>query len=237
MARGRKSTDKPTGSVSVKGTKEGLVVTIGEGKWPELLNQLAGELQEKAAFFNGAQAILDLRSREVLAGDLRRIGELFSANGMEIWRIRTSSAATTEAAAVLDIPTERPPDNRAEPQSRFRGDKEPEQASLIRRTIRAGQVVQCPSHVTIIGDVNPGAKVVAGGDMIVWGKLRGTVHAGAGGDDTAIIGALVLVPTQLRIGNHIARAPDDEPREPAVPEIARVDEKGIVVEPWNVTKR
>ena len=80
-------------------------------------------------------------------------------------------------------------------------------ALLVRRTIRSGQLCQYAGTIVVIGDVNPGAQVVAEGDVIVWGKLRGVVHAGAAGDDHSMVGALVLAPTQLRIGHLIARAP------------------------------
>jgi septum site-determining protein MinC len=73
---------------------------------------------------------------------------------------------------------------------------------------------------------------VAGGDIIVWGKLRGTAHAGAVGDDSAIVCALQLAPNQIRIGSHIARSPE-RGRPPKVPEIASVQKDRIVVEHWS----
>ena len=109
-----------------------------------------------------------------------------------------------------------------------------ENALLVRRTIRSGQTVRCTGHVTVLGDVNPGGQVVAGGDIVIWGKLRGTVHAGATGDDHALVCALVLAPTQLRIGSHIARSPEEEVKDLVIPEMARVQENGIVVEPWSM---
>jgi septum site-determining protein MinC len=103
---------------------------------------------------------------------------------------------------------------------------------LVRRTLRSGQAIQHPGHVVVIGDVNPGAEVVAAGDVVVWGRLRGLVHAGAMGDDEALVCALRLTPTQLRIGNHIARPPDQERQDDRPPEMARVQGNRIVVEPW-----
>jgi septum site-determining protein MinC len=85
--------------------------------------------------------------------------------------------------------------------------------------------------VTLIGDVNPGAEIIAGGDIVVWGKLRGIAHAGAMGNESAVICALELAPSQIRIGEHIARPPERS-RPPKVPEIASVQEDGIVVERW-----
>ncbi|MBS3784235.1 MAG: septum site-determining protein MinC, partial [Anaerolineae bacterium] len=76
-----------------------------------------------------------------------------------------------------------------------------------------------------------GAEVVAGGDIVVWGRVRGLIHAGALGDEDAVICALELSPTQLRIGSHIARSPEERPRQP-VPETASVRNGQIVAVPW-----
>ena len=105
-------------------------------------------------------------------------------------------------------------------------------AVLVRRTLRSGQTVRHTGHIVVIGDVNPGAEIIAGGDVVVWGRLRGTVHAGAGGDDDAVVCALVLAPTQLRIGSHIARSPGGEPGRRILPEVASVQGDQIVAKPW-----
>lgn len=107
-------------------------------------------------------------------------------------------------------------------------------AELVRRTLRSGQRVVSSGHVVVLGDVNPGAEVVAGGDVVVLGTLRGTAHAGALGDERAVVAALRLEAGQVRIGRHIGRAPDgaraagDGGR--ARPEVARVRDGGIVIE-------
>ncbi|MHB8928146.1 MAG: septum site-determining protein MinC [Bacillota bacterium] len=106
-------------------------------------------------------------------------------------------------------------------------------AMILRRTLRSGQVIHYPGHVTIIGDVNPGGEVIAGGDIIVLGVLRGIAHAGGGGNDQAVVAAFRLRPTQLRIGNHIARAPDEETSGPEMPEIAKVRNGVVVIEPYH----
>ena len=60
----------------------------------------------------------------------------------------------------------------------------------------------------VLGDVNPGAEIVAGGDIIIFGALRGIAHAGASGNEDSVVVALQLQPTQLRISQYIARAPE-----------------------------
>jgi len=107
------------------------------------------------------------------------------------------------------------------------------QALLIHRTVRSGQIIRHSGTIVVIGDVNPGAEVIAEGDVLVWGKLRGVVHAGASGNDNAMVGALILSPTQLRIGGYIARAPDEKRLNSWPAEIARVRDGQIIVEPWS----
>jgi septum site-determining protein MinC len=86
--------------------------------------------------------------------------------------------------------------------------------------------------VIVIGDVNPGAEIVAEGDIVVWGRLRGMVHAGADGNDEAVVCALDLAPTQLRIADKIAIPPQE--RGEAKPEIAVVRGNQVVAESWDM---
>ncbi|MBR1619618.1 hypothetical protein IJ674_06970 [bacterium] len=78
----------------------------------------------------------------------------------------------------------------------------------IRRTIRSGQSISSDGNIVIIGDVNPGAEIIAKGDVTVWGILAGIVHAGSDGNSFARIRALKLNPVQIRIGEIFARRPD-----------------------------
>ncbi|HEX7008861.1 MAG TPA: septum site-determining protein MinC, partial [Phycisphaeraceae bacterium] len=89
----------------------------------------------------------------------------------------------------------------ARPVARVAESEERGEAALVQRTLRSGQVVRHQGHLTVLGDVNPGAEVIAGGSVVVWGRVRGTVHAGALGDRSAQICALELAPTQLRIAD------------------------------------
>src|SRR5262245_64294087 len=108
-------------------------------------------------------------------------------------------------------------------------------AAFVQRTVRSGQVVRHHGHVTVLGDLNAGGEIIAGGNVIVWGRLRGTVHAGALGDREAVICALELAPTQLRIADLIARPPEGGAGR--FPEVARVEEDQISVEAWESYRR
>lgn len=109
-------------------------------------------------------------------------------------------------------------------------------ARIVWGTLRSGQKIESDHSLVIVGDVNSGAEVVAGGDIIVLGKLRGVAHAGAY-DETGggrFIFALNLLPTQLRIGMVISRGSAEAvSNEGSNPEIAYIDGSNISVENYN----
>ena len=78
----------------------------------------------------------------------------------------------------------------------------------IHRTLRSGQSISSEGNIVIIGDVNPGAEIIAKGDITVWGILGGIAHAGSDGNTYSRIRALKLNAIQLRIGEVFARRPD-----------------------------
>ena len=105
---------------------------------------------------------------------------------------------------------------------------------VIRRTLRSGTVVRHAGDVILFGDVNPGAEVLAGGDITVLGALKGLAHAGTRGDESAFILGIEFNPTQLRIGPHISipshRSSRD--RRPTKAQIAFLRDGEIVTEPY-----
>ena len=115
-------------------------------------------------------------------------------------------------------------------------------ARLVYGTLRSGQKVETEHSVVVFGDVNSGAEVIAGGDIVILGTLRGIAHAGAYDESGGgrVIFALNLQPTQLRIGLVISRGASGDMRPIATekgdksssagPEVARVDNNMIVVE-------
>jgi septum site-determining protein MinC len=103
----------------------------------------------------------------------------------------------------------------------------------LRRGLRSGQKEVFEGDVVLVGDVNQGAEILAGGDTIVVGSLRGMVHAGYPDNKDAVVIALNLIPLQLRIGPFIARAEEgSNHRRARHPEVARVKDERIVIEPY-----
>lgn len=101
---------------------------------------------------------------------------------------------------------------------------------IINKTIRSGQLYQCDGNVLILGDVNPGGCIQANGSIYVMGSLRGMAHAGYQGDDSAVIAASTLQPTQLRIATIVSRPPDEWDVEVFQMEFAYIESGQIVVD-------
>jgi septum site-determining protein MinC len=221
-----------TKTVTIKGTSEGLIISLGPGPLPEVLDEMEARLTSKASFFVGGRVALRVGDRSLSVEQLQAIGNKLQELGVTLWAVDSQHPATHAAAqelgleSSLQVPAHTPSGTQEEiPWEEMPG-------IVVRRTLRSGQAVHHAGHVTMIGDVNAGAEIVAGGDIIVWGKLRGIAHAGAAGSDQAVVCALELAPSQIRIGSHIARPPERS-RRPRVPEVASVQQGGIVVEPWN----
>lgn len=218
--------------VIIRGTREGLIINLGSGPLYEVLEEMGTRLSSQASFFRGGRVVLHTGDRALSTEQLRSIGNLLEGLGVSLWAIETDHPETETAARELglEIRADLPPPPAAEVPEMLQREERP--GLVVRRTLRSGQAVHHTGHVVLIGDVNPGAEIVAGGDIVIWGKLRGTAHAGAMGDETALICALQLMPSQIRIGSLIARPPDRS-RPPKVPEVASVQKGRIVVERWS----
>jgi septum site-determining protein MinC len=220
--------------INIKGGRDGLRVVIDEAPaWQEILVLLKEQFEQAGNFFAGAHMILDIGNRQVDEQHLAAMLALMQPYGLQPALLATTSRPSREAARAVGLTTRAtplPPLPPTPPTNEAGAD-----STLMCRTVRSGQVVRFPGHITLIGDVNPGAQIVAGGSIVVWGRLRGLVHAGALGDDKALVCAIDLRPTQLRIASFIARAPEESGRNP--PEVARIEQDQIVVEAWDVYKR
>lgn len=218
--------------ISIKGGRDGLRLRLDAGaEWAALVTQLERQLAQNKSFFDGAKLVLDVGERALSEEQLAQVLSLMQQHGVEADAIDASARESRNAARAAGL-TARPLPRYAEPPAAPSAESE---ATLLMRTVRSGQVVRHHGHITLIGDVNPGAELIAGGSVIVWGRLRGLVHAGALGNAQALVCALELRPTQLRIADQIATTPSGG--GPLRPEVARIDGGHILVEPWETYKR
>ncbi len=80
-------------------------------------------------------------------------------------------------------------------------------------SLRSGQQLEFEGSLVIIGDVNPGAQVIAGENIIILGQLRGLAHAGAKGNRDAVIEAVEIDSLQLRIADVVKEIEKDDESE------------------------
>lgn len=99
----------------------------------------------------------------------------------------------------------------------------------ILNTLRSGMGVKFDGNVIIVGDVKPGAEVVATGNILVMGKLLGLAHAGCSGNEDAVIIANCLDPIQLRISKYILRTSDKRKKSEYFTEKAYLEGKDIII--------
>ncbi|MBN2002109.1 MAG: septum site-determining protein MinC [Anaerolineae bacterium] len=215
--------------VTLKGTQQGIILTPRADNWDEVMLALEHALQDAESFFRGGRVIAEMGARSLTDSQLTALRAMLEAYGLELWAVLSDDAATIHIVRSYGIRTRLPGAAGSEPSPP--APQANSDALFVQRTFRSGQRLNFPGHVTILGDVNPGAEIIAGGNIVVWGRIRGMVHAGAMGDVGAVICALDLAPSQLRIAGLISRAPEERRRKPQ-PEIASISQDRIIAQPW-----
>ena len=224
-------------SVIIKGVREGLLFILDDDvPFAQVLTELSERINTKPDFFRGAGVTINAGRRVMEQPDFDVVYRML-AEGYGV-PSRPPSFAAGDAGGSLGLKGRGTPGALAAPApSRDSSDSVAEagEGLFLRCNLRPGQWVRYAGDVCVLGDVEAGADVVANGDIVVWGALLGTAHAGADGDDEAVVCALRLSPQQLGIAGYISRFPPTEPGSPAPqpPEMAKVEAGRIVVEAWN----
>ncbi len=192
-------------SIEIKGaTVPALIIRFNkQGNFEKNLKELEKKLN--SAFFKGSLAVVEYDS-DLSEAEKKQLEDVLKRYNTSILAYRSAIENSTN------------------------GLKEKKSLKIINKTVRSGQRIEYDGDILIIGDVNPDAYVIASGNIIVMGTLRGIVHAGANGDETAVIMALKLRPQQLRIASYITRSPDEPVESPEYPEKAFVENNQIYIE-------
>ena len=223
--------------IAIKGMNNGLLISLSTTEnWQSVTDRLASRIDEQIEFYAGADITVELGSRPVPKYELSSLKALLERRGLKLSRVRSESDTTRQSARALHVSTENNLGNisRAMPApAQETASVNPEetgtQGILFRRTLRSGRTIHSDGHALVFGDVNPGAKVIAAGDIVVWGKLRGYAHAGAMGNESARVCALEMNPSQLRIAGHLATSPPGK-RPNSAPAVALIRNNQIIVE-------
>ncbi len=191
----------------------------------ELKQEILKKFKESDKFFKNARIGLSFEGRDLSQAEECEILELISAN------------TSIEIVCIID---------KDESKDAFYVDKIKEfdeiqsgrTGEFYKGTLRSGQVLECETSLIVLGDVNPGAKIIAKGNIVVLGSLKGNAYAGASGDENTFVAALDMDPVQIKIGNVIGRSADKGPlsaiknRKKAMePQMAVVSGDAILIEP------
>jgi len=223
--------------IAIKGTRNGLLLTLEpETPFGELLNALADRLAEAPAFFRGASLSVDTSRRSLRTSERTQLEKLLAYYQMSIAPLLSNGMMRTPSQPLitqdLAIPASLPNSQMNMTSDQTTSDvRDFNDTLFLRRTVRSGQAIHHPSNVVVLGDVNPGAEIIAGKDIIVWGVLRGMVHAGYPDNEGAMVCSLLLAPVQLRIAHLLSRPPEGLEVLPR-PEVATIRSGQIVVESW-----
>jgi septum site-determining protein MinC len=156
-------------------------------------------LAQSRDFFQNTEMVLDLRNSPMRSDEISALyTRLYQKSQVRVVEVRLSEDLSFSLSG--DPPKSRRPVE-AEPKGH---DDAP---VIVRNTCRSGMRIVSASDCVVLGDVNPGAEIIAEADVIIFGRLRGVAHAGAGGDRTARIWALNFEPNQIRIADLVAVPP------------------------------
>lgn len=218
--------------VAIKGARGGIRVVIDDTcGWEDALADLHKQMKQGATLMHGMRIALDLGARQLGSADmdaLRDVLQGYNIDGVDVHAESTDMRQVARAAGF----TARPRGINASKEPLISDTPRP----ILVRNLRSGQIYKhLHGDLTLLGDVNAGAELVVSGSVVVFGRVRGIVHAGAMGDRTAIICAIELAATQIRIADVRARSPEDDTHR--TPEVACIEEGQIVVHTWAEYRR
>lgn len=205
-------------SVLIKGNKYGLTIILDEqATLDNIKENLVKKVTDARKFFKDAKVAITFTGRELSDDEQQELITIITSN------------SDMEVICIMEEHKQHPKTDQV------REEVDPSGLAVFHRgTLRSGQELDIKNSVVIIGDVNPGAKVTAEGNVIVLGSLKGTVVAKACNGKSPFVVALTMDPMQLRIGDIIGRSPDQDIVEgDGRTQIAYVEEGRICIEPLN----
>ncbi len=214
-------------NISVKGVDDKLLITLFSQSWDEGLKDIQGYILVNQKFLEKAKVILDVKDLEIKSTQLFDLRSYLNDNQISLYAVYAENLETNKAAGILGIHNRT--SEKTKPVNKANGNKFYGSAVLIHKTIRSGTLIDEETDVVVIGDVNPGGVIRTDGNIIIWGKLAGEVHAGKSGNRSAIICALELKPSIMTIAD---LSYESCKRKSKDPEIAFIESKSVKIEDW-----
>lgn len=218
-------------SVIIKGNKYGFQIVLNPVlPFEELLKEVAAKFRESTGFFDSDKAVaVSFDGRILTPGEQNLLVDTIVENsGLSIsYIIDGAEALETEFARAIhkrdaEYGQDTHPASEQDPfdetqetsrESHIITESSPEDlvgkdGQFYRGTLRSGQKIEVDGSLVVLGDINPGAQIIAGGNVVILGCLKGSVYAGYPDDKSSFVAALLMEPMQIQIGSCIARSPD-----------------------------
>lgn len=209
-------------SVLIKSNKQyGITVILDDQlTFEELVIDVEEKFRDSAKFFEQSKLALSFEGRELSDEEENRLIKAITDN------------CNLDIVCVIDHNKEREENFRRVLVEKERLEHPGDSGQFYKGTLRSGQVLESETSVVVLGDVNPGAKVIAMGNIVVLGSLKGTACAGIAGNDRAVVVALEMNPVQIRIGDVIGRSTDKKSKAKTLsePQIAFVEDGNIYID-------
>ena len=220
--RAHDTSEKAPPSVQVKADRNGFtLVPDPAASLDAIVAFIDQRLDQSRNFFQKTEMVLDLRTRPMRTDEISVLYEkLYEKSKVKVVEVRLSDELSFSVAG--EGRKSRFGSKGARP-----GPHENHAPLIVRNTCRSGVRIVSPSDCVVLGDVNPGAEIIADGDVVVFGALRGLAHAGAGGERAARIWALSIEPHQIRIADLVAVPPRGAKPAPARFEVAEI-QNGVI---------
>lgn len=223
-------------AVVIKSNKYGINLVLNKDmSFMELKEAVIQKFKESEKFFHNAKLAVSFEGRRLSQEEERQILDIITEN------------TTIEIICVLDHDSDREEETKRQIDAYYELVDSGYEAALTNKgefykgTLRSGQVLESEASITVIGDVNPGAKVISQGSIVVLGALKGNAYAGCAGNSECFIIALDMSPIQIQIGDVLAKSPDreritrrlrkKEKVTPVEPQIAIAKDGTIYIEP------
>ncbi|WP_320977279.1 septum site-determining protein MinC, partial [Enterocloster asparagiformis] len=210
-------------AVVIKSSKAGMTVILDDSlPFDELLAAIGTKFRESARFWGSVQMTLTLEGRELTPEEEFLIVDTITRNSQ------------VEILCLLDTDAER-----IERCEKALNDKLMELNSqtgqFYRGSLKKGDSLESEASIVVIGDVDHGARIIAKGNIIVLGELKGTAAAGMAGNREAVVVALEMAPTQIRISDATSRFNEKNKRLGRGPMIASVEQDEVLIRPIKKT--
>ncbi len=205
--------------ITLKGSPKGIMITIDEADFNKASQELKEKIAESADFFNEETLEVFLTSPVLTAA--------------EVYSLRpfvTEGLKNTHVVFIEKVPKLLPKQHSA------LDDLADDEGitKFVRTTVKSGKTLEASHNIVIIGDVEQGAKVCAGGNIFVMGSLFGMAHAGYNGKTDSVIVAMKLMAEELNIASASCTVKVKPLKKllPGVPEIAYLHGEKIQIEQY-----